>query len=546
MADITFADGVGRTNFELKKDLFNGLTTLNKVTLPNDLVKINEGVFANTSITEITIPESVNDVGINVFRNCANLKSVIFNSPATPHSKFTWRSGTSATAPATTTTSLSMFEGCSLLEHVELPYGVNYIGFHLFKGLSSLKSVVLPDSLLVISDEAFEGTGLTDITIPKSVTTIGISAFADCNKLANITFEQGGTANLVIGNNSFESTAINAVTIPNRAVSIGNNAFYNTDDLQFLSFETGSKLTSIGAYAFAKSGIQDLSIPKTVTSIDNAAFVECYSLNTISVENGNTTYGAIDDILLCDKDGDVVFAVALAAVPNVYTLPETVTTLSELVFAGSKITSFTAAQSNLTVGYMAFKDCVYLVTVTLGSDATLESQIFENCVSLKTFEIPTGSVVSDNLLGDNKDITIIGEGTLQYKGFSYREESDGIKYLYITEDFGDVFKYDKSISNVIIGGDVTAIANNAFAYCTNLINVIIEDGVKTIGNLAFSYCSNLKSIVIPNSVTSIAVKANGAFIGCNSLERMTTPFVGGARATNNTSPRKILTLVPKR
>ncbi|WP_117590435.1 leucine-rich repeat domain-containing protein, partial [Flavobacterium psychrophilum] len=78
---------------------------------------------------------------------------------------------------------------------------------------SGLTSVTIPNSVTTIGDESFARcSGLTSVTIPNSVTTIGDEAFADCSGLTS-------------------------VTIPNSVTAIGEDAFYNC-----------SRLTTVNCY----------------------------------------------------------------------------------------------------------------------------------------------------------------------------------------------------------------------------------------------------------------------------------------------------------
>ena len=110
--------------------------------------------YVCTSLTSVTIPDSVTSIGEDAFRGCSNLSSV-------------W-----------------------------IPDSVTNIGNHAFASCSSLTSMTIPDSVTSIGIRAFSGCrGLTSVTIGNSVTSIGNWAFYDCSGLRNITFE--GNAPLI-------------------------------------------------------------------------------------------------------------------------------------------------------------------------------------------------------------------------------------------------------------------------------------------------------------------------------------------------------------
>ena len=100
------------------------------------------------------------------------------------------------------------------------------IGYGAFKGLTSLESVSIADSVTAIKGEAFRGcTELTSVTIPDSVTELNFAAFADCANLESVRLGSGVTA---IQNNCFMGCSqLAQITIPTSVTSIGSNAFLN-------------------------------------------------------------------------------------------------------------------------------------------------------------------------------------------------------------------------------------------------------------------------------------------------------------------------------
>ena len=79
------------------------------------------------------------------------------------------------------------FEGCSGLTSLTLPTGITSIGYGAFIGCSGLTSLTLPAGITKIGDEAFYGcSGLTSLTLPDGITSIGDKAFKGCSGLTSI------------------------------------------------------------------------------------------------------------------------------------------------------------------------------------------------------------------------------------------------------------------------------------------------------------------------------------------------------------------------
>ena len=132
----------------------------------------------------------------------------------------------------------------------------------------------------MLGDFAFQGcSGLTSLTIPSSVTSIGYCAFASCSGLKSLTIPSSVTS---IGNKAFTGcSGLTSLTIPSGVTSISNFAFQDCSGLTSLTIPSG--VTSIGDNAFRVSGLTSLTIPSSVTSIGESAFSCCYGLTSIYV-----------------------------------------------------------------------------------------------------------------------------------------------------------------------------------------------------------------------------------------------------------------------
>lgn len=80
------------------------------------------------------------------------------------------------------------FSRCTALKSISIPTGITSIGEHMFSGCSALQEIVIPDGVTRIENEAFYSTGLQRVTIPASVTYIGLDAFTMNDQLKDVRF----------------------------------------------------------------------------------------------------------------------------------------------------------------------------------------------------------------------------------------------------------------------------------------------------------------------------------------------------------------------
>jgi hypothetical protein len=220
---------------------FYQCSSLTSVTIPNSIITINSTAFGScTSLTNITIPNSVTTIGDSAFFSCTSLTSVTIPNNVT-------------------TIGNGAFTNCSGLTSITIPNSVTTIGSGAFSGCTNLTSVTIGNNVTSINGGAFAGcAGLTSITIPNSVTTLGNGAFSGCSNLTSVTLN----SNSIVSKNYASSSNIktifgNQVTeyiIGDSVISIGENAFMVDDNYgsALTSVTIGNNVTSIGNYAFYK------------------------------------------------------------------------------------------------------------------------------------------------------------------------------------------------------------------------------------------------------------------------------------------------------
>ena len=169
---------------------------------------------------------------------------------------------------------------------------VTAIGNSAFLYKSSLTSITLPNSLTSIGLYAFYSTGLTDVTIPNSVTNLGSSAFAACYSLNNVMIGSGVTS---IGSDAFYyCSRLLAITVDPA------NSFYSS--LAGVVFNKSQ--TTLILYPGGKAG--GYTVPGSVITIGYSAFYYCYSLTGVTLPSSLTSIGS-DAFSCCSELTGIYF-----------------------------------------------------------------------------------------------------------------------------------------------------------------------------------------------------------------------------------------------
>ena len=152
-------------------------------------------------------------------------------------------------------------------------------------GCSSLINITLPESLTTIGISAFfRCYSLTSITIPDKVTTIGGGAFAICSSLTSFSGKYASSDQrcLVMDGKlvAFAPSGLTAYTIPHGVTMIGVSAFEYCTNLTSITIPDGVTMIEDSSF-FNCSKLTNITIPDGVTTIGYYAFYECRSLTNV-------------------------------------------------------------------------------------------------------------------------------------------------------------------------------------------------------------------------------------------------------------------------
>ncbi|PHS08601.1 MAG: hypothetical protein COA88_06455 [Kordia sp.] len=442
LASVTIPDSVT----QLSNLSFGENPLLANVVLSNNLISIAQFSFISCSLINVAIPDNVTTIGLNAFRNNQLTSVTIPNNVASIAAGAFFGNPltcvvSESTIPPTVgitvggNTNLDSFGGSRSNIDLSIPTGTatayataQWTGFNsVAEGLSGTfvvgnityqinanpnNEVTVTDyntaggtvvnipatvtsgctdfSVTEIGNSAFNNKGLTSISIPDSVTTIGDNAIRNNNNLTsviipdsvisigNIAFVNNGMTNLVIGNNvatigdyAFRFNSITSVTIPDSVTNIGQRAFESN---AISNLVIGNGLIGIGDYVFGYNDITSVTIPDSVLTIGDNAFVSNDEMTNLVIGNSVTSIG------------EFAFAMnpSLAQLTSV-TIPSSVTSIGDYAFSIATLTD-------------VFSESTTPPIITTGTNDTFGSTSNRGTIHL---HIPGGTAVMDAYVNDS-------------------------------------------------------------------------------------------------------------------------------------------------
>ena len=334
---------------------FSWCGSLSEIVITSSVTSIGDRAFWECrSLSKIVIPSSVTSIGKGAFGNCSSLSEIVIPS-------------------SVTSIGISAFSGCHSLSKIVIPSSVTSIGDRAFGGCSSLSEIVIPSSVTSIGSGAFSVCSLLkNISIPKSVICLNGNPFAEWNgKLECLSPKFVYEDNVLFNKDksriiSFRNRNVESYVIPSSVTSIGNSAFYNCDSLSEIVIP--SSVTSIGNSAFYScDSLSEIVIPSSVTSIGNSAFYSCDSLSEIVIPSSITSIGdmAFWD---CSSLSEIVIPSSVTSIgkgafwdcDSLYkiVIPSSVTSIGNSAFSGcSSLSEIVIPSSVTSIGRGAFRNC---------------------------------------------------------------------------------------------------------------------------------------------------------------------------------------------
>ena len=439
--------------------------------------------------------------------------------------------------------------------------------------LPRLQSVDLAEGVLFLDHDAFDGTNLSGLVVPRSVNYTQYDAFEALHNLRSVTIpiasngaprrhwvwdsDQGiwfarcygvdqwaahhyndpsiwsdAKWGLKVNTPVFNATAdwaqfwclpcagVANLTVPSNVTAIGNFSFTGCKDV--VSVRILGNVTHLGSSGFANmASLASVDIPDTVKSMGSSVFAGCTSLTHVTIGDGLTSVGP-SAFAGCSSLTTLTFR------PNTM-----VASIGAGAFAGCGSLTWMAVPNTVTaVGSGAFVGCIALTWLDIPSKTTMLGVDFPACYGLGLLtDAQPGPSARGNLsclpcAGVANLSVPAGVTAISNNSFYGCAQVSSVTIAASVQSIGsNAFAYSASLTSVkFVGNHVTHIGSFAFQ-STGLTSVEIPDSVTELGARAFFNCYLMATVIIGAGVTRIE---ESTFRGCGSLTTLTI----GAKVTS--------------
>ncbi len=391
--------------------VFRNCGNLKSLSIGSTLETIGVNVFSNAPALQLTVEGNISYIG-----NSENPHLILLRVTDKTQESYEIHEDTKIIYQ-------SAFSYCNNLWEIEIPNNVFKIGHYAFYSCKALGSITLPDSVTVIEEYAFYGCSrLSSAVVPDSVTYIGTNTFGNCTNLTTITLPFVGQTASGAGSRLFgyifgaSSIAQHPTHVPSSlknviltsCTTIGTSAFSDCENIVSITLPSTLKVIEPSAFFFAKGlkrlyindiaawcnvdisvhnsspmanggtlylndkKVTDLVIPDTVTTIKPYTFYGCTSITSLTMGDSVTEIGD-DAFANCTE---------LATV----TMGNGVKMIRSSAFENCKsMTELTLSQTLEVLDSSALRGCVLLESVVLPKTLTfIGDHAFKNCDALKS------------------------------------------------------------------------------------------------------------------------------------------------------------------
>lgn len=404
-----------------------------------------DAFFDCTELTAITLPETLEEIGISAFENCCQLKQIYLPDSVE-------RIGMCA------------FEDCNSLECIRLPKRIHELPFDMCEDCTSLTEVIMPEWVKVI-DGSFHGcTSLQHITLPEGLKELGHGTFDGC-------------------------TSLQEITLPSTLRHLGIFAFANCSQLRRIVVPEGVLYIPIGCFQGC-TNLTEVVLPSTVLDIDSNALN--YTAWMEQQEEGLVYY---NDLLFTWKgttlpnNGHIVVRegtriVCDQALLNCLelrsvVLPNTLRQIRQEAFACTYLQHVVIPEGIEEIHASAFEFCQNLQSIHIpASVREIGSYLFTGCNALHTIEVHPDNLYYDSrnacnaIIRKTDDCLVAGCGNTHIP--------DTVKIIGT-----GAFMAQKMPSQLVLPDSVVKIQRDAFNMCSKIQDIRFPHHLSDVGDGAF-------------------------------------------------------------
>lgn len=490
------------------------------------------------TLTEITLPTSIQYIRPHAFYDCYNLESLNLNEGLLEigDGAFYQCTQLGAIYPLYIPASVKQIDdrfvycpnirfNCNIANETYESHG----GSLYQKGRKKLEtacnwdgetyssSFTVPSTVVEIGGWAFNSLSLSHIDLHSGITKIGAGAFFNCTSLKNITLPPLLDT---LSDRLFEASALAHITVPFNVKSLGDKAFYNCTSLASVNLSEG--LTEIGDSVFWKCAFKSLTIPSTVQTIGISLVQNCTNLKSLTfadIKHSQLLKWEAYGVLGCTALESLEFPPKLEKING------------EFAQGCKELAKVIIPESVKIIEHYAFSYCSALTEIVIPKGVeTLSRGIFLGCTALKKLTLPfvgekwvkEKGVVNPEAQTNTEN----RRSRLEFLFWNYSSHTNVStlnKRLY-KEDL-TLGPYYTNLTEVEVT-NATEIPVDAFINCTAIRHITLNDGIESIGDTAFCGCDALESVMIGQEAQTIKDASFSACVDKNDKGQV----VGGLKS----------------
>lgn len=563
-----FVDGEFTYNVTELADSAFANSAITDISLPASVRKIGASAFEGSTLASINVPaaDEIKSIGANAFKNCTHFATLLLPAGMKniPSGLFEGTALTEVSFPATVEgVGKRAFANCAMLASVVIPTSVKSVDEEAFAGSDSVVSVKAMSTYpIAINDNTFSTSAYSNATlyVPSGYSTVyathdGWRNFQKHNeflldiKTGDI-FQTGGITYAVTGTgdtNTVKATYCRIEGAPDRnKIAAANKAGYTGELAIPAQITYQGKIFNVTAMNdstfYGASALNSVKIDAPVESIGNYSFYDCKTLTTVTLPSSLRTLGA--------------WAFAYCEKLDTITLPESLES-----FGGIRSFAWCYGLKNINIPskiteipQYTFYGCAFESIKIPAAVTTLGSNVFQSCTALRNIEIPYGikTIPSYFLSGCKALESVSIPESVKEIGASAFENCQKLVIKLpanVTKINSNAFKGCLSLIEFTIPDSMTSVPSSLFYGCSNLVTVRMNDDITEIGSNAFRNCTSLENIITADGQTGMnlpaALKtlASYAFSGCKRITEVVLPAKVKSLGANSFSDGGLKTLV---